>query len=119
MAVRSAIARVSQQAQYIQPAINSTRSPRYTLISSMKECLVGSAKISSPRARIIKKAKIPTIKYERMIAGPACLIASPEPKNSPVPIAPPIAIIITWRLFSDRSNFGSFLLAIESLLEDS
>ena len=42
-----------------------------------------------------------------MSAGPAALIADPDPKNSPVPIAPPIAIICTWRALRPRDNSRS------------
>jgi hypothetical protein len=41
----------------------------------------------------MKKQKIPTIRYDKIIEGPALRIALPEPRNNPVPMAPPMAII--------------------------
>ena len=39
----------------------------------------------------MKKQIIPVIRYVRRIEGPAKLIDRPEPRNKPVPIAPPMA----------------------------
>ena len=43
-------------------------------------------------------------------------MAEPEPKKRPVPIAPPIAIIVTLRLFNPRFNFGFSFTVIPPFL---
>ena len=65
---------------------------------------------SSPIARINKKQMIPVIRYDKTIDGPATWIVLPAPKNRPVPIVPPRAIICTCRLFRLRSIVGSCCL---------
>ena len=52
-----------------------------------------------------------------MIDGPEVWMAEPDPKNSPVPIAPPIAIIWMCRLFSERDSefVWSFVSIVSSL----
>lgn len=62
---------------------------------------VGRCSTSSPSARMTKKAATPQMAYERIRPGPAWASLPPAPRNSPTPMAPPIAIIRTWRLLSD------------------
>jgi hypothetical protein len=35
---------------------------------------------------------VPMMRYDTMMLGPAARMALPEPRNSPVPIAPPMAM---------------------------
>lgn len=45
-----------------------------------------------------RKEKIPQVRYTSASEGPANCKRAPAPKNSPVPMEPPMAIIYTWRL---------------------
>src|SRR5690606_19654382 len=57
---------------------------------------------ASAKARV--SAASAATAYAMTTAGPAMEMANPEPRNRPVPIAPPIAIIPTWRLLSSRRS---------------
>src|SRR5437588_5415135 len=62
---------------------------------------VGRCSTSSPSARMTKNAATPQMAYERISPGPSAASLDPEPRKRPTPIAPPIAIILTWRLLRD------------------
>ena len=55
---------------------------------------------SSPIARMTKKSMNPMIMYTKITEGPASEIVLPDPMNSPVPMAPPMAISWICRLDS-------------------
>lgn len=52
---------------------------------------------------MMKKTMTPASAYIRMRLGPAFSMLAPAPRKRPTPIAPPMAIICTWRLPSPRS----------------
>ena len=52
---------------------------------------------------MMKKMITPARAYMRMMLGPALAMLAPAPRKRPTPMAPPIAIIWTWRLLSPRS----------------
>ena len=85
------------------------RLPKYFLMKSTKIIFVVSESNNSPKARIIRKTKRPVIRYMTKIKGPALWMDSPDPRNKPVPIVPPIAIILTCR--ADRDRDKDFLSA--------
>jgi hypothetical protein len=56
----------------------------------------GTKAAISPRASIVMKTIAPTMAYDISIdAGPPVARLFPVPKNRPVPMVPPIAIILT------------------------
>jgi hypothetical protein len=52
---------------------------------------------------MMTKIAAPAIAYIRIRLGPAWWMARPAPRNRPVPMAPPIAIIWICRLPSPRA----------------
>ena len=69
----------------------------------MKVCWLGSRYIISPMARISRNMIRPTPMYTKMMLGPVSAIDLPEPRNSPVPMVPPMAMNCTWRLLRPRA----------------
>src|SRR5690242_1549082 len=49
--------------------------------------------------------------YARNEPGPVLPMTTPEPTNSPAPITPPIAIILSWRSLSPFLSAGPPLIA--------
>lgn len=62
--------------------------------------MLGLATAISSSMRMTSTTSTPAIRYESTAAGPVWLITAPEPTNSPAPITPPSAIIVTCRRFS-------------------
>ncbi len=58
-------------------------------------------------ARMTKNSMKPMIMWTKMTDGPARLMVLPDPMNSPVPMAPPMAISWMWRLDNERERCGS------------
>ena len=61
----------------------------------------------SPIASAIVAAIMAPSAKEMITAGPAMPIASPEPRNRPVPSAEPMAIIAIWPWPSERASCPS------------
>ncbi len=70
----------------------------------------------SASAQPITSATPAQITYATMVAGPAWEIARLEPRKSPVPMAPPSPIMVSWRPVSRRRSPVS--LSTEESTED-
>ena len=81
-----------QQNQYVHPITNPPNGPKYSFAISTNELNFVLLSNNSPSPRIKANKNIPMMIYAMKILGPVSLIVWPEPKKSPVPIAPPMAI---------------------------
>jgi hypothetical protein len=95
---------IAQLRKYIQPAAYAAFSPKNSRAYETNDPEEGRCSTSSPRARRMKKAKTPQMAKTIASAGPADARRPPAPRNSPVPIAPPMAIICSCRGFSPWWN---------------
>ncbi len=66
-----------------------------------ERALVGLAAAISPRAFITMITSAPATRYDTRTAGPAACTPTPEPRNSPAPMALPRPIMISWRGLSE------------------
>lgn len=83
----------TQKSQYVQPVAKPANGPMNSRAYSEKEPDTGRYMRSSPSARMMKKMTRPATAYARIRLGPAMEMPLPAPRNRPVPMAPPIAII--------------------------
>src|SRR5689334_2383222 len=97
----SAMPVVAQFRKYIQPAVYAPFSPRNSLAYDTNAPEDGRYSTSSPRARTTRKAKTPQTAYATNREGPASARRPPAPRKRPVPMAPPMAIMLTCRDFRD------------------
>jgi hypothetical protein len=89
---------IAQFRKNIQPTAYAAFSPKNSREYDTNEPDEGRCSTSSPKARRMKKRKTPHRAYARNRPGPRSCRRSPEPRKSPVPIAPPMAIIWICRL---------------------
>ena len=92
IAVKSDILEAIQASQYVQPMTNPAKGPMYSFAISTNELKRVLLNNNSPSARMNANMTIPIIMYVSKREGPVKAIVCPEPRNNPVPIAPPIAI---------------------------
>ena len=61
---------------------------------------------SSPSMRMTSTTSRPVMRKERIAAGPADLMTTPLPTNSPAPMTPPRAIMVMCRCLSPCESPG-------------
>ncbi|GHG52989.1 hypothetical protein GCM10018980_36660 [Streptomyces capoamus] len=92
----------TQNSQYVHPVTKPANGPMNSRAYSENEPDTGRYISSSPRARMMKKMTRPAMAYARIRLGPALEMPLPAPRNRPVPMAPPMAIIWICRAPSPR-----------------
>ncbi|GAA3197731.1 hypothetical protein GCM10020255_100690 [Rhodococcus baikonurensis] len=79
---------------------NPAQGPSRSAAKSENDLYAMFESSNSPIARMTKKSMKPMIMYTKITEGPASEIVLPDPMNSPVPMAPPMAISWICRLDS-------------------
>ncbi|GGS71730.1 hypothetical protein GCM10010222_11260 [Streptomyces tanashiensis] len=96
-ATASAATLTTSSAQYIHPASSPAHGPNARRACSAKDPVTGRAADISPSIRITSTVSTPASAYATRIPGPAAAIPTPDPTNSPAPMAPPNAIMARCR----------------------